>query len=436
MGVDDVGIIGVGKDAYNEHLPGMVNGRILSWVEDVQADGYPVWTDYGAVQRRIYFLNREGELIYQFNITTLDPTEPEDYEYLINMILDFRSENGPSVFRIPEDTTSIQGAIEWSENGDIILISPGTYQERIDFLDKNITVASLLYSGFDQSLVSETILDGNLEGTVVTMNGGQGQSAILLGLIIENGYESQTGGGILIENSSPTINRNIIRNNNAGSCGGEGAGIAIIGESLPFIIGNEIHDNIVSGVCDCICYFGGGIYVDETAFPEIGGSITLGNSFYDNYADYGYDLFRNPPLDTTDWTPIFAHHNVFEDCPPNSPILIYPENGWDLENCHILLAIDEDQNVITNGFHLFPNYPNPFNPTTTIGFNIDGETLQATSLRIYDILGRLMETLVDEQLGQGIHEIQWNAANQPSGIYFIQLRSRDFIQTQKAILVK
>ena len=37
MGVDDVGIIGVGKDAYNEHLPGMVNGRILSWVEDVQA---------------------------------------------------------------------------------------------------------------------------------------------------------------------------------------------------------------------------------------------------------------------------------------------------------------------------------------------------------------------------------------------------------------
>ena len=92
--------------------------------------------------------------------------------------------------------------------------------------------------------------------------------------------------------------------------------------------------------------------------------------------------------------------------------------------------------MITNGFHLFPNYPNPFNPTTTIGFNIDGETLQATSLRIYDILGRLMETLVDEQLGQGIHEIQWNAANQPSGIYFIQLRSRDFIQTQKAILVK
>ncbi len=59
---------------------------VLPWVEDVQADGFPVWNDYSAAQRSTYFLNREGELIYQFNITTLDPTEPEDYEYLINLI--------------------------------------------------------------------------------------------------------------------------------------------------------------------------------------------------------------------------------------------------------------------------------------------------------------------------------------------------------------
>ena len=89
MGINDVGIIGVGKDAYNSELGGMINGRVLPWVEDVQADEFPVWTDYNAAQRSTYFLNREGELIYQFNITTLDPTEPEDYEYLINLILDF-----------------------------------------------------------------------------------------------------------------------------------------------------------------------------------------------------------------------------------------------------------------------------------------------------------------------------------------------------------
>jgi len=453
MGIDDVGIIGVGKDTYNSELGGMINGRVLPWVEDVQADGFPVWTDYSAAQRSTYFLNREGELIYQFNITTLDPTEPEDYEYLINLILDYRSENGPNVFRIPEDTTSIQGGIEWAENGDVVLVSPGIYQERIDFLDKNITVASLLYSGFDQSMVSETIIDGEYEGTVVTISGGQNHSAILLGLTIENGYGSQTGGGILIENSSPIIDNNIIRNNNAGDCGGEGAGLAIWSESQPLIIRNKFYENVVSGVCDCICYFGGGIYVDSTAFPIIGSSETLGNAFFENYADYGFDLFRYPPIDTTDWTPIFAHHNTFEDCPPDYVDHVFPQNGWDLENCHTLLSIDEDQYVITNGFYLFPNYPNPFNPTTTIRFDLvdtqhsssprlhfvnDDQALNnhTVSLRVLDITGRLVETLIDRKLFSGIHEIQWNASNYPSGIYFIQLQFGEFTQTQKAILVK
>ena len=453
MGIDDVGIIGVGKDTYNSELGGMINGSVLPWVEDAQADGFPVWTDYGAAQRSTYFLNREGEFIYQFNITTLDPTEPEDYEYLINLILDYRSANGPNVFRIPEDTTSIQGGIEWTENGDVVLVSPGIYQERIDFLDKNITVASLLYSGFDQNMVSETIIDGEHQGTVVTINGGQNHSAVLLGLTIENGYGSQTGGGILIENSSPIIDRNIIRNNNAGDCGGEGAGLAIWGESQPFIIRNEFYENVVSGACDCICYFGGGIYVDSTAFPIIGSSETLSNAFIENYADYGFDLFRYPPIDTTDWTPIFAYHNTFEDCPPGNFDHVFPQNGWDLGNCHTLLSVDEDQYVITNSFYLFPNYPNPFNPTTTISFDVvdtqhsstpglnfinDDQAINnhTVSLRVLDITGRLVETLIDQKLFSGIHEIQWNASKHPSGIYFIQLRFGEFTQTQKAILVK
>ena len=83
MGVDDLGIIGVGKDEYTTSLEGMINERTLPWVSDIEEEGYPVWEDYGAVQRSTYFLDREGNLIYQFNITTLDPADPEDYNYLI-----------------------------------------------------------------------------------------------------------------------------------------------------------------------------------------------------------------------------------------------------------------------------------------------------------------------------------------------------------------
>ena len=62
MGVNDLGIIGIGKDSYNEHLPGMIQENILPWVEDVQENGYPVWANYGAVQRSTYILDREGNL--------------------------------------------------------------------------------------------------------------------------------------------------------------------------------------------------------------------------------------------------------------------------------------------------------------------------------------------------------------------------------------
>ena len=91
MGINDVNIIGIGKDAFNGNLDGMIEGRVLPWVEDIEEDGYPVWEDYGAVQRSTYFLDRDGNLLYQFNITTLDPEDPEDYTSLLNMIfqLDF-----------------------------------------------------------------------------------------------------------------------------------------------------------------------------------------------------------------------------------------------------------------------------------------------------------------------------------------------------------
>jgi len=433
MGISDVGIIGVGKDEFNGTLDGMIDGRILPWVEDVEDDGYPVWQDYDAVQRSTYLLDREGNLLYQFNITTLDPDSPDDYTFFINMILDYRSNNGPSVIRVNDDYETIQDAIDNANNGDIILVNPGTYNEQINFLDKNITVASLLFTGYENYDIGETFINGGSQGPVVTINNGQNQSTLLLGFNIQNGNATEFGGGILIEDSSPTIDRNIIQNNHAGSCGGAGGGIAIIGNSYPHIFGNIISNNSVSGDCDCDCYFGGGVYVDSPSWPILGGSVTLGNIIFGNTSDSGKQLYRDHSGDTTLWTPIYAHHNYFQFCPPNIAD-VYPLNGWDLENCHMITDLNIDSpNLVSEEFVLYPNYPNPFNPITNIKFeiNVSGNV----SIDIFNIRGENMynETV---PLNPGTYSRAWNARNYSSGIYFINIKSGKSSFTQKALLVK
>ncbi len=96
------------------------------------------------------------------------------------------------------------------------------------------------------------------------------------------------------------------------------------------------------------------------------------------------------------------------------------------------LSIEETH--IPLSFALYPAYPNPFNSTTTIRFSV--ETRHAVSLHIYNITGRLVETLINKPLTPGEHEITWNAGHLPSGVYFVRLQSGEFIETQKIILMK
>jgi len=86
-------------------------------------------------------------------------------------------------------------------------------------------------------------------------------------------------------------------------------------------------------------------------------------------------------------------------------------------------------------FSLFPAHPNPFNITTTIQFTTQ-ETGYTASLKIYDINGRLLETLLDKQLSSGKHTVHWNAEEVSSGVYFVILTSGEYSQSQKIILIK
>ena len=97
-------------------------------------------------------------------------------------------------------------------------------------------------------------------------------------------------------------------------------------------------------------------------------------------------------------------------------------------------SVEKNIHSIPNDFSLYPNYPNPFNPATNISFRL--LTDANVSLSIYDLNGKIIETIVDGKLKLGDHLVTWNAKNISSGVYFAILSTKDFSQTQKMILLK
>lgn len=103
--------------------------------------------------------------------------------------------------------------------------------------------------------------------------------------------------------------------------------------------------------------------------------------------------------------------------------------------------IENDKGELANDFYLSQNYPNPFNPVTTISFtipNVGDENFRPiqTKLIVYDILGRVVKTLVNEIKSPGTYEVKFDASGLSSGIYFYTLQSGSFTQTRKMTLMK
>jgi hypothetical protein len=99
---------------------------------------------------------------------------------------------------------------------------------------------------------------------------------------------------------------------------------------------------------------------------------------------------------------------------------------------------DEGQITTPKEFSLYQNYPNPFNPITTIKYQIP--ELSFVTLKVYDVLGNKIATLVNKELPAGVYEVEFNPASSirypASGIYFYQLQAGNFVETKKMILIK
>ena len=85
-------------------------------------------------------------------------------------------------------------------------------------------------------------------------------------------------------------------------------------------------------------------------------------------------------------------------------------------------------------YFLDQNHPNPFNPVTVIRYALPVSA--PVSLTIYDVLGRRVETLVDDLQGAGVHEVHWEAGGFPSGVYLYVLRADEFVEMRRMVLLK
>ena len=129
------------------------------------------------------------------------------------------------------------------------------------------------------------------------------------------------------------------------------------------------------------------------------------------------------------WDYSYLYNNLF--CPPYPSCIEDYVGAQDTTNCEELTIINKSFPV---RYKLYNAYPNPFNPSTTMEFEIGSGRF--ISLNIYDLNGRLIEEFFIKHLLQGSHKITWEPKNITSGIYFIELLAENFRSTQKLILLK
>jgi hypothetical protein len=110
-----------------------------------------------------------------------------------------------------------------------------------------------------------------------------------------------------------------------------------------------------------------------------------------------------------------------------------PDIGAD-EMWLVIDGVGDDVAAVPERFALGQNYPNPFNPETEIGFRI--AEVGFVSLKVFDVLGREVATLVNEEKQLGTYSVQWDASGQASGVYFYRLQTGNFVDVKKLILLR
>ena len=296
------------------------------------------------------------------------------------------------------------------------------------------------------TLLSICFVDGNngwavgdLGELIHTTNGGNtwikqisGTTKLLFGVTfkdINNGWITGEDGLILrttdggnswsqqISTTSNALFYPYFINFNIGFCAGS------LGTILKTTNGGNTWSTLVSNTGNNIYVVSG---VSENSIWAIGDSGLIlhstngGLNWFNEYSKTGYDLFGLEVINDT--TAFIAGDN--------GSILVtgYSEYITDIQ------VDDYIKTEIPTNFILYQNYPNPFNPSTKIKFAI--AISDHVTMKIFDVLGEEIETLIEEELSPGIYEINWNASALPTGVYFYRLQVGSFVQTKKTLVLK
>ena len=212
------------------------------------------------------------------------------YNWTINMkhlsssllLLLFAACETPTV-QGPAYQSIIQAGINAAVDGDTVLVQPGTYVENINFYGKSIVVASLFLTTGDTAYISQTVIDGNSNGSVVMFENQEDTAAVLIGFTITNGYAGggddwleNCGGGIYCGlRSTPRLEHLRVIGNESENMGG---GIFCYSNASPSLVNVTVSQNIA--------YIGGGIYFEYESSPSLMNVTVSGNM-----ADYAGGIY-------------------------------------------------------------------------------------------------------------------------------------------------
>jgi len=154
--------------------------------------------------------------------------------------------------------------------------------------------------------------------------------------------------------------------------------------------------------------------------------------------------FFGPGVDTTLATADSVDTVSVGNIQPSSHYVLtgYASNGFDTTasanaiwfNSASTITGVKQSSGLPMSFELYQNFPNPFNPTTVISYQLP--VVSRVTLKVYDVLGREVETLIDVVKGPGKYEVKFDASKFASGIYFYSLKAGDFLRTKKLVLIK